>query len=109
MGTSVRNVSICGEAPLGATMVMWKMDYANKSLYTQGTCSARGACRMGIVLANATDVVLSRLNVSSSGGDGFYVRGVYGGHFTELVLDNNFRQAVSITDGTGERPLEMID
>ena len=99
MGVSVRNVSIVGQAPLGATMVMWKMDYANASLYKQGTCSARGACRMGISLMNATNVVLSRLNVSSSGGDGVFARGVYNGHFTQLVLDNTFRQAISITDG----------
>ena len=48
MGVSVENVSVVGEPPLGATLQMWKLDYANKSKYIQGTCSARGACRMGI-------------------------------------------------------------
>jgi hypothetical protein len=28
------------------------------------------------------------------------VRGVYGGHFQQLILDDNFRQGVSVDDGS---------
>ena len=55
MGAGVENISIVGLPPLGATLVMWKMDYANASLYPPGSCSARGACRMGISLMNCSN------------------------------------------------------
>ena len=50
------NTALVGEGD-GATFTMWKMDYANESLYRQGTCSARGACRMGLTLQNVSGVV----------------------------------------------------
>ena len=99
MGTSISNVTIRGEPPLGGIMTMWKLDYANQSLYQEGTCSARGACRMGFSLVNVSNLSISDMTVRSTGGDGLFVRGVYGGYFSNLILDNNFRQAVSITDG----------
>ena len=99
MGASVENVSIIGEPPLGATLQMWLLDYANKSLYTEGTCSGRGACRMGVSLMNVSGLEMRRLTVRRSGGDGVFVRGVYGGLFKDLVLDDNFRQGISLTDG----------
>eukprot|EP01045_Picozoa_sp_COSAG04_P000223 COSAG04_NODE_4_length_52282_cov_12.667133_59_plen_346_part_00 len=80
MGASVENVenvSIIGEPPLGATLQMWLLDYANKSLYTEGTCSGRGACRMGVSLMNVSGLEMRRLTISRSGGDGVFVRGVW--------------------------------
>ena len=66
MGTGISNASIVGLGANGATLRMWKMDYANASLYQQGTCSARGACRMGIELTNVSDVLLSGLTPNGS-------------------------------------------
>jgi polygalacturonase len=99
MGTGISNASIVGLGANGATLRMWKMDYANASLYQQGTCSARGACRMGIELTNVSDVLLSGLTIQSTGGDGIFARGVTNGTFSGLVLDNNFRQGVSVSSG----------
>ena len=99
MGTGISNASIVGLGANGATLRMWKLDYANASLYQQGTCSARGACRMGIELTNVSDVLLSGLTIQSTGGDGIFARGVTNGTFSGLVLDNNFRQGVSVSSG----------
>ena len=45
-------------------------------------------------------LVLRGLTVRSSGGDGIYVAGVTNGLFSELVLNNHFRQGVSIISAT---------
>jgi hypothetical protein len=89
MGTSVANVSIVGQGPLGATLQMWKADYANASRYTFGM-------RMGITLSNVSGVFLQGLTVRGSGGDGLYFSGVRNGVFSRLILDNNYRQGLSI-------------
>lgn len=65
----------------------------------QGTCSARGACRMGIDLTNVSSVALYNLKIQSTGGDGLFARGVTDGVFSKLVLDDNFRQGCSISSG----------
>ena len=43
---------------------------------------------------------LDNLRIASTGGDGVFVRGLTTGHFSRLVLDDNFRQGMSIDGAT---------
>jgi hypothetical protein len=48
---------------------------------------------MGLSLMNVSDIAVSGVTVRSTGGDGIFVRGVYGGVFSNVILDDNFRLA----------------
>lgn len=58
----VSNVSISG---YGATIRMWKQDYNSMAIYKPPSSS-----RMGIIIRNCSDVHISGLTVSHTGGDG---------------------------------------
>lgn len=78
MCKNIENVSFEGR---GATFLMHRSDYANKSLYN------RSESRMGLQIHGCRNVSVTGLNISSTGGDGIYISG-NGGH---LMLPNGSR------------------
>ena len=74
---------------------MWRSDYANASLY------AHSEHRHALSLHHCSSITLRSLRLAYSGGDGIYVESVTGGLFTDLTIDHNFRQGMSVIEAHG--------
>ena len=82
-----RNITIYG---YGAKIVMWKIDYANASLYNHSEF------RFGIAVYASANLRILGLNVSSTGGDGLYFEDVENVFVKDVSLFDNFRQGMSV-------------
>lgn len=89
----VENVILRGP---GATIRMWKEDYANPDLYT------KAEWRHCLQLRGATNVEVHGLTLTHSGGDGIYLgigsKGETNLNITirDVVCDDNYRQGISV-------------
>ena len=88
---NVSNVSIVGN---GAQMRMWKQDYARPELGYKFS-----EARPGLWVVDATDMVISGLAISNTGGDCVELVNVQRAHLSGLTLDNAWRNALSIVGG----------
>jgi hypothetical protein len=88
------NVTIQGAK--GATIRMQKQDYMNPKLYP-----VHNEWRYGLSLSSGSrHIKVCDLTVSAAGGDGVCIAHAASDiHLTRLVLDNNYRNALTITDG----------
>jgi hypothetical protein len=88
--TACRNITILG---YGAKLTMWKVDYANASLYNHS--EFRGA----ILVADSQQVSFLGLNISSTGGDAICLSRVEDTFIKDCGLDDAYRNALSMTGG----------
>ncbi|MGD9495547.1 MAG: right-handed parallel beta-helix repeat-containing protein [Armatimonadota bacterium] len=90
---AVENVILRG---YGATVRMWKEDYANPELYT------KAEWRHCLQLRGATNIEVYGLTLASSGGDGIYLGTGPQGEtnrnviIKDVVCDDNYRQGISV-------------
>lgn len=87
-GFNVTNVTITG---YGARWQMHKRDYANTSLGY-----IHSEARPGLWVYNASDLRVYGLTVSSCGGDGIEIVDSRRIHIADVVLDDNYRQGMSV-------------
>ena len=93
--TGVENVTIEGS---GATLRMWRDDYANASLYSHSES------RMGLQLFGVRNLTVRGLAIESTGGDGIYLAG-WGGH---VVLPNGTRVYVATRNESKDVRIEGV-
>jgi hypothetical protein len=86
--TTIRNISIVGAK--GSALSMWRADYANTSLYTHSED------RMGLSITGVEDLLLEGFVVAETGGDGIYLRNIFGGHVRNVTTDGAYRNGMSI-------------
>ena len=85
--SGAHNLMIRGE---GASLRMWRADYANASLYTHSEF------RMGLSFYYCHNVSVSGLEIAETGGDGIYIQGIIGGVIRNVTTDGAFRNGLSI-------------
>ena len=99
---NVSDVKISGQR--GSQLRMRRDDYAVPS---RGSCTScrpyrKAEWRMGIWLdATARNVVLEKLHVTESGGDGLFVYGAVNTTVQDCVFDKHYRQGMSIISADG--------
>ena len=96
----VSNVTLDGN---GAVLQMRRDDYASPP---RGTCPhcrpySKAEWRMGIMIIDSEDILIRNMSVKESGGDGMYIAGISSPgvrnlHIQDVVLDQNYRQGISI-------------
>ena len=85
---NVTNLTLTG---YGARWQMHKLDYANVSMGY-----VHSEARPGLWVYNASDLRVFGLTVSSCGGDGIEVVNSRRVHIADVVLDDNYRQGMSV-------------
>lgn len=81
------NLTILG---YGATLRMQKHEYMNASIY------AHNENRGGLYIYRAKNMVVRGLTVTMTGGDGLFLHECASCHFADLVLTDNYRNALSV-------------
>lgn len=84
----VSNVSIEGDT--GASLRMWRSDYANASQYDHSEA------RHGIILKSCTGVSVIGLEIAETGGDGLYLIWVQNVVLRSLTTMGAFRNGLSV-------------
>jgi hypothetical protein len=88
LARNISNLTING---YGATWKMWKFDYDNPGL---GYCHSEA--RPGLWMTLCTGCRIFGLTVTMTGGDGIEVVQSKDVHIKDVVLDNNYRQGMSV-------------
>ena len=86
--SNISNVTIIGHS---AVWKMWKEDYDNPALGY-----IHSEARPGLYMYRCTDCSVVGLTVEASGGDGMEIVGSKRVHIKDVVLDNNYRQGMSV-------------
>lgn len=98
-GDSLLTIDDCDNVTLigyGATLRMWKEDYANPKLYS------KAEWRMAIAIHSSRNINIYGLKIRESGGDGIYLGTLKGKgpnkniHIKDVVCDGNYRQGISV-------------
>jgi hypothetical protein len=83
-----RNLTIRGE---GASLRMWRSDYANTSLYRHSED------RMGLSFYDCRNISVSGLEIAETGGDGVLIDSIVGGVFRNVTTDGAYRNGCAAT------------
>lgn len=89
---SVDNVTIFGQ---GASLRMWRVDYANVS---RGYNHSEN--RMGLTLKGVSNLTLTGLTIAETGGDGIFLRWATDVVIRDVVTDGAYRNGLSVISAT---------
>jgi hypothetical protein len=84
--SSQNNITLCGKGVL----TMRKSDYANPNKYK------KGEWRHCLSMYNCRNVNIKDLTFQKSGGDGIYLNAVKNVAIENVVVDDNYRQGISV-------------